>query len=150
MVVDQTLLIRRPIETVFAFLSDHENYARWFPGVVAIGSDDGLPHGTVGKIYAETLRLPTGRRRTLAIEVMACRPPTWFVMQADFPPLHPRTEIRLTAGAEGETRLNWKFLSRSRSTIGRLLIRALVGKSLERQGKRGLLQLKRILESDAR
>lgn len=147
--VDQTLSIDCPTEDVFAFLSNHENYIRWFPGVIAIGSHDGLSHGEVGKIYNETLNMPTGRTRTISIEVLESQPPTSFVMQADFAPLHPRTEIRLRAEAADLTILNWKFLSRSQSAVGRLLISTLVRKTVERQCKAGLLELKQILENGA-
>ena len=144
--VDATLSIGSPIATVFEMLSNHENYKRWFPGVVAIVSHDGIPHGTVGKIYKETLKLPTGRDRTIRIEVLECQPPAIFAMEAEFAPLHPRTEIRLTARSPDETIVNWKFFSRSQSAIGRFLIRALVKGPLARQSAAGLLRLKQILE----
>jgi len=144
--VDETLSIKSPITTVFGFLSDHENYIRWFPGVVSVTSHDDLPHGAVGKIYSEALRMPTGRTRTISIEVLESQPPTLFVMQADFALLHPRTEIRLRSETPDETVVNWKFFSRSQSAIGRLLIGTLVRKSLARRSEMGLLELKRILE----
>ena len=147
--VDKTLLISSPIATVFAFLSNHENYVLWFPGVVAIVSPDDLPHGTVGKTYNETLRLPSGRNRTISIEVVECQAPIRFVMEADFAPLHPRTEIWLEAKSGHETSLNWKFFSRSQSPTGRFLIRTLLKKMLMRQSEAGLLKLKKILEGHA-
>jgi uncharacterized protein YndB with AHSA1/START domain len=148
--VDKTLLIASPIATVFQFLSNHENYIRWFPGVVAIASADDLPDGTVGKIYNETLRLPTGRNRTISIEVLESRAPSLFVLEADFTPLHPRTEIWLEVKSAEETTLNWRFSSRSQSAIGRFMIRMFVKKLLIRQSEVGLLQLKKILEEHAR
>lgn len=146
--VDKTLSIDSPIATVFGFLSNHENYIKWFPGVVAIESSDNLPHGTVGKIYAEILRMPTGRNRTIAIRVQESQPPVLFVMEASFAPLHPRTEIQLSEKSENETILSWRFLSRSQSLVGRLLIRILVKNKLARQSEAGLLTLKEMLEED--
>jgi uncharacterized protein YndB with AHSA1/START domain len=146
LLVDKALSINSPIATVFAFLSNHENYIRWFPGVVAIASHDQLPHGTVGKVYHETLKLPTGRNRTITIEVLESQPPVMFVMEADFAPLHPRTEIRLAKQSADETILTWRFLSRSQSSIARFLIRSLVKKMVVRQSGVGMRQLKIILE----
>ena len=144
--VDATLSINRPIETVFAFLSNHENYVRWFPGVVSIESANSHPHGAIGKTYHETLRLPTGRNRIITIEVVDSRPAELFVMEGRFPPLHPRTEIRLSSKSGGETVLNWRFFSRSQSAIGRSLIRALIKRTVARQSEAGLFRLKSVLE----
>ena len=144
--VDQTLLINRPIAHVFEFLANHENYIKWFPGVVAIAAADTLPHGTVGKIYKETLRLPTGRHRRIAIKVVESQFPALFMTEGDFAPVHPRMEIRLSERAAQATSLNFRFLSRSQSLIARLLIRALVKRAFARQSEVGLRQLKKILE----
>lgn len=94
--VDKTLLIKRPMAHVFEFLANHENYIKWFPGVVAIAAADKLPHGTVGKVYKETLRLPTGRHRRIAIKVVESRFPALFITEGTFAPVHPRMEIRLS------------------------------------------------------
>lgn len=144
--VDKTLSIDRPIANVFEFLSNHENYVRWFPGVITIESVDNLPHGTVGKIYNETLRLPTGRNRQIAIEVVESRSPGLFITEGAFAPVHPRMEVRLSEASAEQTVLSWRFLSRSQSIIGRFLIGILVKKTLARQSEIGLLRLKNILE----
>jgi len=144
--VDKTLLIKRPIAKVFEFLANHENYIKWFPGVVAIAAVDKLPHGTVGKIYSETLRLPTGRHRRIAIKVVESRFPALFMTEGTFAPVHPRMELRLSEQSAQETNLNLRFLSRSQSVIARFLIRTLVKKAFSRQSEVGLLKLKNILE----
>ena len=144
--VDKTLSIDCPIANVFEFLSNHENYVRWFPGVITVESVDDLPHGTVGKIYSEILRLPTGRNRQMAIEVVESRSPGLFVTEGALAPLYPRMEVRLSDVSAKQTVLSWRFLSRSQSIIGRFLIRILVKKTLTRQSEIGLLRLKNILE----
>ena len=148
--VDKILLINSPIANVFEFLSNHENYIRWFPGVIAIESANSLPHGTVGKIYTETIRLPTGRNRLIAIEVVESRSPDLFTTEGTFAPVHPRMEVRLLEKSTEETVMSWRFFSRSQSVIGRFLIRALVKRTLARQSNAGLLRLKNILEEQAR
>ncbi|WP_417622803.1 SRPBCC family protein [Parasphingorhabdus sp.] len=145
--VDQTLTIKAPISQVFAFLANHENYASWYPKVISIESANELPHGTVGKVYREAIRLPTGRDGLIAIKVVESRQPELFVTEGVFAPLHPRMEVHLSAESENETSLHWKFFSRSQSVIGRFLIRLLVKKALERDSKTGLTQMKALVEN---
>ena len=73
--VDETLTINRPILEVFDFLSNHENYALWFPDVVSIISVNDLPHGSVGKVYSELIKLPAGRSRHITIDVVESQSP---------------------------------------------------------------------------
>ncbi len=143
---DETLSIRRPVAEVFAFLSDHENYVRWYPGVVSVTSADRLPAGMAGKRYRETLRLPSGRQRAFDIDVIESRPPELFITEGTLAPIFPRMEIRLGASSAEETVLHLTFLSRQRSAVGRLLIRALVRRAVQRQTRRGLAKLKLLLE----
>ncbi|CAN7590046.1 SRPBCC family protein [Caulobacter sp. LjRoot300] len=143
---DETLSIAGPISNVFAFLSNHENYIRWYPGVVAVTSADGLPHGTVGKVYQETLRLPSGRNRVFDIKVVESRTPDLFMTEGTLAPLHPRMEMRLTAKSAHETVLSLKFFSRNQSAMGRFLIGALVRGVVRRQSLAGLRKLKSLLE----
>ena len=143
---DETVSIASPISNVFAFLSNHENYIRWYPGVMAVTSVDGLPQGTVGKVYKETLRLPSGRHRAFDIKVVESRTPDLFVTEGTLAPLHPRMEMRLTAKSAHETVLNLKFFSRNQSIMGRFLIGALVRRIVRRQSQVGLRKLKSLLE----
>ena len=144
--VDETISINRPIAEVFAFVSDHENYVRWYADAEAVTSTDGLPPGTVGKVYSETLRLPTGRRRVFDIRVMDVRAPGLFVTEGTLSPLHPRMEMRLTAKSKAETELNLRFFSRNQSALGRLLIGALIPRAMRKQAQSALFKLKSILD----
>lgn len=145
--VDESLLILSPISTVFDFLANHENYALWYPKVISIKSANQLPHGAVGKIYKEAIRLPTGRIQSINITTVESRSPELFVTEGDFAPLHPRMEVHLVKKSASETLLNWRFYSRSQSMIGRLLIRILVKKTLQRDSKTGLARMKALVES---
>lgn len=144
--VDETLSIISPISDVFAFLSNHENYIRWYPGVVAVRSVDRLSPGTVGKLYSETLRLPSGRQRTFDIKVIESRTPELFITEGTLAPIFPRMEIRLAVKSAEETVLNLKFFSRHQSALGRLMIRTFVSRAVQRQTRRGLSRLKPLLE----
>ncbi len=145
LLADETIALAGPISTVFAFLSNHENYSRWYPGAMAVTSVDGLPHGTVGKVYRETLRLPSGRQRVFDIRVVESRAPDLFMTEGTLAPLHPRMEIRLTARSADETVLNLRFFSRNQSVLGRLLIGALARRVVRRQSRVGLGKLKALL-----
>jgi len=145
--VDEVASIDRPISEVFEFVSDHQNYIRWYPGVVAVTSSDGLAPGSVGKVYNEILALPSGRRRAFDIEVVETRAPELFATEGTLAPLHPRMEMRLTATSAYATTLNLRFFSRNRSPIGRLLIGALAPRAIRPATRAGLAKLKSILET---
>lgn len=144
--VDETVSINCPISKVFEFVSDHENYIRWYPNVVAVMSADGLAPGAVGKVYNEILSLPSGRRRAFDIRVVEAQAPGLFATEGTLAPLHPRMEMRLSAKSTAETELNLRFFSRSQSAIGRLLIGALGPRAIKPQTQSALLKLKSILE----
>ena len=44
-----------PSSRVYRYVTDMENYANWFPGVIDIRSVDELPVGAVGKRYLEKI-----------------------------------------------------------------------------------------------
>ena len=144
--VDQSVSIDAPIPSLFAFLSNHENYIRWYPNVVAIGSADAAAHGTVGKLYRETLRLPSGRDQTFDIKVVECRAPELFITEGTLKPIHPRMEVRLTATSATRTLVNLRFFSRGQSALGRFLIPLLFRRTMVRQTRAGLTRLKTLIE----
>jgi hypothetical protein len=146
--VDQSVVIDAPIASLFGFLSNHENYIRWYPNVVAIASANPAPHGTVGKLYRETLRLPSGRDQVFDIQVVECRAPDLFITEGTLKPLFPRMEVRLTATSPTRTLMTLRFLSRSPSALGRFLIPLLFKRTMVRQTKAGLTALKTLIEQD--
>ena len=73
---------------VFDFVTNIENYAQWFPGVVAIRSANALAHAQVGKQYVETLEFPDGVKE-LVIEVKKSVKYQVFETEGDLAPLLP-------------------------------------------------------------
>jgi hypothetical protein len=140
------VVIARPIGEVFDFISNHENYGRWFPDVLSITSVDGLAHGVVGKVCQERIRLPNGQPRGIAIEVVESQRPSAFATEGDLAILHPRMEIRLSAVSPFQTRLSLRFYSRNPSVFGRIVVAALIKGTLAKSFGRGLQQLKGLLE----
>ena len=144
--IDETIIIDRPIEQVFAFVANHENYALWFPDVISITSKTSEPHGTVGKVYSEIIRLPTGQKRHISIPVVESNPPFKMATEGEFAPLHPRMEYQLAALGDTQTELRWLFTSRATSSLGRILVRLLAGKLMATHAKAARPRLKACLE----
>ena len=141
-----TLRIDRSIHDVFDYVSNHEHYADWFPGVLSVTSDS-APQGTIGKTYFEKIRLPTGRTREIRIPVTQYDRPSLFVTEGVLPPLHPRMEIRLRQDDNDATILRWIFSSRSTSRVTHILLRLFVKRQLNRQSTQAMHRLKATLES---
>ncbi len=144
--IDRTIAVDRPIGDVFAFVSNHENYALWFPGVISIVSETDEPHGTVGKVYAETIRMPSGRERLISIPVVESRPPYQFATEGVFAPLHPRMEFQLEALGDAQTQVRWIFSSRATSWFGKFMVRRLAAKRMASLGAVAMPKLKAVLE----
>lgn len=145
--VDETIRVRRPLSEVFTYISNHENYAQWFPDVETIVSVNNLPHGTVGKKYQEAVQVQRGRTVDMTITVVASTPNEFFATEGNFAPLLPRMEVRFKPVSDAETDVQWKFLSRNTSVITRFLITLIAKRGLQRRSKIGLQQLTRILEA---
>lgn len=143
---DHTITIERPIDEVFEYIANHENYVTWFPGAISVVSSNDQPHGSVGKVYTEQVKLPSGRLAEMKIPVVECNRPTHFATEGHFPPLHPRMEVRLEKLAENRTKLRWIFSSRNQSVLGRFFVRALAKRNLVRRSTEGMAILKLILE----
>lgn len=147
---NQTITINRPMDEVFAFVSNHENYARWFPGVGAPRSADALPHGAVGKRYQEPVSVPGRGTREMVIEVVDASPPHGFATESAIGPFETRMDIAFeeSGGESGaaETLMRQTFSCRNRSPIRRFLFRAIAGSRIRRGSAQGLATLKRLLE----
>lgn len=144
--IDRTIIVRRPIDETFAFTANHENYALWFPDVISVVSKTAEPHGTVGKVYVETLRMPTGRVRQIEIPVVECDPPNQLATEAEFAPLQPRMEFRLRDLGDGRTEIRWLFSSRARSLLVRFLVKRLFARTMSEKGAVASSRLKELLE----
>jgi uncharacterized protein YndB with AHSA1/START domain len=66
-----SILIRRPVGEVFAFLADAENDKRWRPGVVEIRRRSGSGAGTV---YEQRVKGPFGSKVRADVEIVDLEP----------------------------------------------------------------------------
>ncbi|CAM1373713.1 SRPBCC family protein [Tenacibaculum xiamenense] len=109
----QSIDIEAPINQVFEFISNMENFQRWFPEVTKIISNNELHHGSVGKTYLEHVILPPNGLQKLKIEVKKVEIPTLFVTESEYSPLLPRMTIKLNSIDNKNTYLEWMMESRN-------------------------------------
>jgi carbon monoxide dehydrogenase subunit G len=137
--------IQRPRPEVFAYVTNLENFAAWFPGVAAIHGEGGLGHAQVGKRYRETLRMPFGRIATVDIEVKGARAEALFVTEGSgF--LMPGMSVDFAALPDGGTRVDWRMVSRNQRRWFRWLLLPLLRRVMGRRARAGLRKLRSVLE----
>lgn len=73
--VERTFTVSRPIEAVFAYLSDFENTNQWDPGTLETRRTGG--DGGIGTTYANRSQF-MGRETELAYETIGHDAPTFF------------------------------------------------------------------------
>lgn len=136
----------QPIEAVFAFLSNHENYQNWYPGVDSVTSLDDAAHGSVGKAYLETLKMPGGRLQDIRIVTVFSEPPHRFMTQGDFAPLLPQMTFELKPASDGGTDMTWMFHTRHTSPVRRMVARLVFSPILRRQAIQAMTNLTGLLD----
>jgi len=76
---DASVRIERPVEEVFAYVSDPENFPRWNSAVRTVRPTS-AGEVAVGSTYAMTRDLPTGRAEN-ELEITAHEPPRAFAIR---------------------------------------------------------------------
>lgn len=133
-------------ERAFRYAADLENFPAWFPGVVALTSEDALPFATLGKAYREVVVLPMRGRRTVSIRVIDVEAPKRLVTEGTLPMLLPRMELDLSRIDADACRVTWRMQSRSESVLVRWLVLPWARYVLTRRADAGLRRLKALLE----
>ncbi|TWO70645.1 SRPBCC family protein [Caenimonas sedimenti] len=141
-----SVVIERPRVVVFDYVSNHTNFAEWFPGVVEVKSRDQVAHATVGKEYDETLLTPLRGRQSVVIRVTEVAPPRKFVTEGSLPLLMPRMEIELHDIELNTCRVQWRMLSRSTTPLARWTVLPLAGLATQKRADAAMRRLKKILE----
>jgi carbon monoxide dehydrogenase subunit G len=99
-----TTVVDRPIEDVFAYVTNPGNLAEWQPNVVSVSNETGGPIG-VGTRFREVRRGPLGRTVEALVEVAEYEPPRRFDLRILSGPLpvHAANEFqRADAGTRIE------------------------------------------------
>jgi carbon monoxide dehydrogenase subunit G len=95
---ENTVMIGRPIEEVFGFLSDFENVPRWNDAIVETHKVSQGPVD-VGTIYQQVRSVPS--RSEERFEVTAYDPPRQLEIQGQLGPFPSRLAYALDAAPEG-------------------------------------------------
>ena len=95
---ENTVVITRPIEEVFAFLSDLENIPKWNYAIVETRKVSEGPVGQ-GTVYRQVRSVPN--RSEERLEVTALTPPSHLEIQGQLGPFPSRLSYSLDALPEG-------------------------------------------------
>ncbi|MBV1886800.1 MAG: SRPBCC family protein [Parvibaculaceae bacterium] len=148
-IASENLVIECPIDEVFHYISNMENFASWFPSVKSILSKDEAPLGEVGKIYLEQVSAPFKGDVTIPITVVTCRPNVMFQTHGDYPPLMPQMTISLKNTPSSATFIDWSMASRNDKLAFRMTMLPLARIVMKKRAKVGLANLKSLLERKA-
>jgi uncharacterized protein YndB with AHSA1/START domain len=138
---ENTVMIARPIEDVFAFLSDLENVPKWNYAIVETRKVSAGPVG-VGTVYHQVRSVPS--RSEERLEITAYTPPRKLALQGQLGPFRSRLFYALDATPEG-TRVTNTVEVELRGP-GRLLARVAVPRVREAVAA-NLRKLKELLEA---
>lgn len=95
---ENTVVIRRPIEEVFAFLSDLENVPKWNYAIVETRKVSKGPVG-LGTVYRQVRSVPS--RSEERLEVTAFNPPGHLEIRGQLGPFPSRLSYALDALPDG-------------------------------------------------
>lgn len=137
--------ISSPIETVFKYVSNMENYKEWFPGVACIKSANDLDHGVVGKKYRETLSLPSGEAELL-IEVSQCDVNRLFLTKGNLTGVLPQMTVEFIAQKEGCCEVKLQYHSRSPELTATSDITIELMNDISVRANKGMTNLRSIME----
>jgi uncharacterized protein YndB with AHSA1/START domain len=135
-----SVTVHRPVETVFAFVSDGEKCPQWRPGVIDIKRVSGAG---VGTRYDQGVRGPMGRRIAADYEITVFEPGRRLEFQTITGPARPHGRYDFEEVA-GDTRLTFS-LDAQLTVLRRLLMGGAVQRTMDAE-VRTLDNLKRVLE----
>jgi uncharacterized protein YndB with AHSA1/START domain len=138
--VEHTLEIERPVEDVFAYLTDVARLPEWQSSAEAAELEGDLAEGA----RIKEVRTFMGRRATSTLEVTEYDPPRRFSLHVVEGPIEYAVEHALEA-VDGRTRIT--FVGRGETGRVPRLMHGTVRRAVERQFLKDLEALKHRLES---
>ena len=142
--VETSIIINRPIEEVFAFLTDARNSPQWDSGLVDIRQTPQSPVG-VGTRITEVRKF-LGRKMETTSEVVEYEPSTKYIRKGTGGPFPVTGSFTFEPMAEG-TKVIWTFEMKPGGFFA--LAEPLVARSLKRGLEGSLGKVKDLLESRA-
>ena len=147
LLAEGTAEIACPVSAAYQYAANLERFGDWFPGVIAIESANGLPHGQSGKEYLETVTVPLRGERKIKLVVKEAEHDSCLVTEGAFPPLLPRMQMRFAALTADSCQVQWQMYSRNKGHNAQFTIIPLDRGVLRRRAAVGLANLKRRLEA---
>jgi uncharacterized membrane protein len=137
---ENTVIINRPVDDVFAFLANAENDPQWRKGVLDIQRVSGEG---AGARYRQGMKGPLGRRLPADIEITEYRPNELIAFRATEGPVHPEGRYELSE-IDGGTRV--RFRLDADLPGAKKLMAPMVQRQMQNEVSR-LQELKRVLEA---
>jgi len=142
--VETSIIINRPIEEVFAYLTDARNNPQYDTGLVEVRQTPESPVGLGTKITE--VRKFLGRKIESSREVVEYEPPTKCIQKNTAGPFPVEGSLTFEPTAEG-TKVAWKFEMKPGGFFA--LAEPLVARSVKRQQEAALGDVKDLLENRA-
>lgn len=137
--VEDSVLIHRPVDEVFAFLADAENDPKWRSGVLDIRRTGG---SGVGTTYEQHVAGPRGRPIRADIVITEFQPSSTIAFQTTAGPVRPvgRYELRKE---DGDTAVLFRLEAEVRGL--KAVLAPMIRRTMRREVAH-LADLKRVLE----
>jgi uncharacterized protein YndB with AHSA1/START domain len=135
-----TAIINRPVDAVFAYVTDGMNGSKWRPGVLETEHVSG---SGLGAVYRQGVKGPGGRRVAADYKVTAFEPGRRMAFEAIAGPVRPTGEFQF-AEVDGGTRVTFS-LDAQLSGWKALLMAGAVQKTMDAEVS-ALERLKIVLE----
>lgn len=104
---EHTVTVDRPIDQVFAYISDEENDLAWRPGVIEISRVS--PEGGEGATIRQVLRGPGGMKMRGDYRITAYQPPTRYEFQVIAGPARPAGRFALAEDGPDRTSVTFSL-----------------------------------------
>ena len=137
--------IAAPIDSIFKYVTNMENYKHWFPGVIDIRSENNLSHGVVGKKYVEILSLPEGDAE-LKITVSLSEANKLFLTKGDLAGILPQMKVTFSVNEDRSCQVNLQYHSRNPDLTPVSDIVIALREDLSIRADKGVSKLKAIME----
>lgn len=136
----RSIVINRPVDEVWAFVTDGANAPKWRSGVLDVSKVSGQG---VGETWKQGVKGPGGRRIDADYEITAWEPGRRMAFKAIAGPVRPTGEYRIAA-EDGGTRLSFS-LDAELSGLKKLLMGGAVQSTMNAE-MGALDRLKAVLE----
>jgi uncharacterized membrane protein len=141
---EQTVTIQRPLEEVYAYMSDAEHEAEWRTNVIEMTHVSG-PRTGAGATYRQVVKGPFGRGLPADMRFTEAEPNERLAFETLTGPMRPNGEITFSPAGEGQTKLHIRMTWEPTGAMK--LVAPLLGPMFSRSLREGYSNLVRILDT---